>query len=219
METAKQSRVVRKQTPFDVSDLRFHALRDLKHTAKANRSKPIEIESLDNLPDLPLKSVMSLQAVAMGVLRENARRPRSRNRFHQFTLFENSGSPIGSNDVDRFVSIRTGMVDFRTWRLSVSFLEYILSEKLRYSNTRDLYQIEWDASGQARGTELTIVNYNPVIDSYPHPETQAATDKVLPLGSSWRRPLYPEGLEEIKERMLDTALQFDAARIISEEAA
>ncbi len=208
METEALKRVEQKQGHLDTDDLRLHALSDLSHTV-SRKSSVVEIESVDDLPGLPLKDVLSLQAVAMGVLRESARRPRVRNRLHQFTLLQNSGSPIGSNDVDRFVSIRTGMVDFRSWKLSVSFLEYILNDKLRYSNTRELYQLEWGADGQATGTKLTIVNYNPVVDTYLHPDTQVLIDQVVPYGSKWRQPLYPEAIEEIKERMLDTVNQFD----------
>lgn len=208
METVALRRVEQGQDHRGTDGLRLHALSDLRRTVN-RKSSAVEIEPIDDLPELPLKDVLSLQAVAMGVLRENARRPRVRNKLHQFTLLQNSGSPIGSNDVDRFVSVRTGMVDFRSWKLSVSFLEYILNDKLRYSNTRELYQLEWGADGQATGTKLTIVNYNPVVDTYIHPDTQALTDQVVPSGSSWRQPLHPQAIEEIRERMLNTVGQFD----------
>ena len=160
---------------------------------------------------IPVREVLSLQSLAMGVLSEQARRKIFRQKMTGYVLFENSGGAIGSNTVDTYMGVVARRPAVNYWQFTVSFLSMMNNEALRYSNTRELYRFNWNRQGHCVGTKILTDNYNPVVSSRYDTE-KGIVDTVDSNIESWWRPLDVQDCDELAERMLQTAAQIDTNR-------
>lgn len=106
-------------------------------------------------PDLPTAEAVALHSLAFGpVLREVIDSSR-RNiivqrdpRVQKYCISNVSGDEIGSGATDTYFSARISSYGSRghdkRWRMSLSFLDMVLTEEDRYKNHRTLYRFLWD---------------------------------------------------------------------------
>lgn len=153
---------------------------------------------------IPLDNVLHLQSIAMGVLRERARRVESKPKMTGFVLFDRSPGDMDSNAIDTYMGVVARKVTHDYWQFSVSFLSYMMNQKLRYSNHRELYRFNWNADQACTGTKIIHDVYNPVVSTRHDPD-KGLIDTVAPSVTKDWYPLDERDCSELRDRMLATA--------------
>lgn len=160
---------------------------------------------------LPIDEVRAIQSLAMGVLSEKARRKVFKDKMTGYVLYESTGEPMGSNAVDTFMGVISKKPAINYWQFTVSFLSGMMNDRLRYSNTRELYRFNWNNLGCCVGTKILTDNYNPVVSTRYDIES-GIIDTVEPNIESWWRPIDVADFDDLSERMLHTAAQVEMNR-------
>lgn len=157
---------------------------------------------------LPISEAESIRDIAMTVVRPIARKEvidinGEGKKARRFVLFANSGGTIGSNAVDEFLSVSVTKDIKRNWNLKISFLEYILSEEGRYSNFREVYDLQCNSKLGCIALKKDIVNDVPILSSRSILETRQIVDTVQPNRYVSIEPMNTNDCDTVCNRMLD----------------
>lgn len=162
-----------------------------------------EIISSPEQDFIPLKQVLALQSLAMGVFRERARREVSKQKMTGYVLFDKSEGDMGSGATDTYMGVISRKLKYDYWQFTVSFLTYVMREEVRYSNLREQYRFNWHANGMCVGTKIVHDNYYPIIASRVDPQ-DGIIDTVDPSVTHMWYELDSEDCDDLRGRMLST---------------
>jgi hypothetical protein len=168
----------------------------------------MSIYSLNTEGVLPLYEAESIRDIAMGVVRPVARKEvidltEKGEKARRFVLFADSGESIGSNAVDEFLSVSVTKDISRNWNIKISFLEYILSEEGRYSNFREVYDLQCSKQLGCIALKKDIINDVTILSSRSDLETRQVIDVVKPNRYVSVEPMNIMHCDELCNRMLD----------------
>lgn len=166
---------------------------------------------------LPLYEAESIRDIAMGVVRPVARKEvidltEKGEKARRFVLFADSGESIGSNAVDEFLSVSVTKDIGRNWNIKISFLEYILSEEGRYSNFREVYDLQCSKRLGCIALKKDIINDVAILSSRSEVETRQVIDVVKPNRYVSVEPMNIMHCDELCNRMLDLSSRIKQER-------
>ena len=164
----------------------------------------------DALPRVPVQDVLDIQSLAMGTVLPLARTRRTGTepRVTGFVLLHETNPNVQhpsdviqmpneygeyehEADVDTYLGVIVRKPHPRQWRLTVSFLQYMLTEADRLTNTRDIYRFEWRrGEEEALGTRRVIRSVGEVsaADMIIEPE-RLSFDRTVRRGHSIERSI------------------------------
>ena len=166
---------------------------------------------------IPLSEAESIRDIAMGVVRPVARKEvidltEKGEKARRFVIFADSGETIGSNAVDEFLSVSV-VKDFkRNWTIKVSFLEYVLSEEGRYSNFREVYDLQCSRQLGCVAIKKDIVSDVSILSSRSIIETRQLIDVVQPNRYVSIEPMNAQDCDVLCNRMLDLSSRIKLER-------
>jgi len=177
----------------------------------------MSIYSLNTEGVLPLYEAESIRDIAMGVVRPVARKEvidltDKGEKARRFVLFADSGEAIGSNAVDEFLSVSVTRDICRNWNIKISFLEYILSEEGRYSNFREVYDLQCNKQLGCIALKKDIINDVTILSSRSDVETRQVIDVVKPNRYVSVEPMNIMHCDELCNRMLDLSSRIKQER-------
>ena len=166
---------------------------------------------------LSISEAESIRDIAMGVVRPIARKETvditaEGKKARRFVLFADSGESIGSNEVDKYLSVSVTKDIKRNWNLKISFLEYVLSEEGRYSNFREVYDLQCSGRLGCLAIKKDIVNDVPILSSWSILKTKQVVDVVQPNRYVSIEPMNTEDCDTLCNRMLDLSSRIKLER-------
>jgi hypothetical protein len=152
--------------------------------------------------ELPVGEVEALRDFAMTYVRGHARQvvADKNARAHRFVLLDESGGQVGSDEVDTYLSVSVSKRE-RLQRMRVSFLELILSEERRYSNSREVYYFDWQPDGVVYARRRVIDIFGRIISTGLN-EEGLVEDLVIPEIVDRTFPIAVADCDALCDRML-----------------
>jgi hypothetical protein len=153
------------------------------------------------------QEAMAVRDLAMTLFRPLAKREvikqENETKKRGFVVYLDSGENIGSGAVDEYLGVVIAKEPQRSWRMKISFLEYILTEEARYSNFREIYDFECRQHLGCTALKKNITVDVPIISSRSDLKTKAVIDTVQPNRLVSIQPMTTKDCDILSNRMLD----------------
>ncbi len=152
------------------------------------------------------REAVAVRDLAMSTLRPIASREISKNngasKTRGFLVYSDSGENIGSGATDEFFGFVVVKQPARSWKMKISFLEYVLTEEQRYSNYREVYDFECSESLGCTALKKTIAVVVPILSSRTDLKTGTVIDTVQPNRLEDIEPMTTEDCDVLCDKML-----------------
>lgn len=163
----------------------------------------------------------SIRDLAMGLFRPLASREvvkkRGDKKKRGFVLYADSGENIGSGAVDEFFGVVVVKEPTRNWKMTISFLEYILTEEARYSNFREIYDFECSPVLGCTALKKCITIDAPILSSRSELSSHTVIDTVQSNRYVSVEPMTAMHCDVLCDRMLSFFQQETDKRLVYEQ--